>query len=209
MNIYTILLTKPHNHHYLNRYVKFIETCKIQTTIEYTENHHICPKAADLFPEYKSGHNWNIISLTARQHFIAHWLLWKTFGGSQTFSFMAMCSLQSNKHQKRYKNISSRSYSTLKQNHAEAISSKNKGMASYIDETDQKVWCSTTDNRVTSGQLISTSKGRKYKPRSIESRNTSKLSAIDAQKKRSIMRVCRISDKKEMDLRNFTRWSHL
>lgn len=76
MNIYTILSSKEHNSHNLNRYIKFIESLKNQkiSEDEYTESHHICPKAKDMFPEYKclKTHAWNKIILTARQHFIAH-----------------------------------------------------------------------------------------------------------------------------------------
>jgi hypothetical protein len=83
MDIYSILSSKPHNPHYLNRYITFIEQCQ-QKNIGYegyTEKHHIYPKAKDMFPEYKDFrlHPWNCAVLTARQHFIAHLLLWKTF----------------------------------------------------------------------------------------------------------------------------------
>jgi hypothetical protein len=90
MNIYAtentivnILFSKPHNPHYLNRYIRFIESCRIlnEDYIGYTEKHHICPQAKDLFPEYKSlsKHPWNLAILTPRQHFIAHRLLWKAY----------------------------------------------------------------------------------------------------------------------------------
>ena len=90
-DIYTILSSKPHNIHYLKRYIKFIDWCKEQNkTLDctvYTEEHHIAPKAKDLFPEYSEfnhAHTWNKAALTNRQHIIAHVMLWKTFKGSQT-----------------------------------------------------------------------------------------------------------------------------
>ena len=72
--IYTILSSKPHNPHYLKRYIKFIESCKLNTT---GELHHIAPKSKQLFPEFKSFklHQWNKIKLSLRQHYIAHLLL--------------------------------------------------------------------------------------------------------------------------------------
>jgi len=87
-DIYAILASKPHNSHYLKRYVKFIFSCTHQPG-EYTEKHHICPKATDLFPEYRSfrQYPWNRVVLTARQHIIAHLLLWKSFP-----SFSGACS---------------------------------------------------------------------------------------------------------------------
>ena len=105
MNIYEILSSKPHNLHYLNRYLNFIKSCqkynnehniylksKLHPDGIYMERHHICPKAKDLFPEYKSFkiHPWNQINLTPRQHFIAHLILWKVYGGSQARAIMYM-----------------------------------------------------------------------------------------------------------------------
>lgn len=45
--------------HYLERYIKFIKWCteankNISASI-YTEEHHIAPKAKDLFPEYSKA----------------------------------------------------------------------------------------------------------------------------------------------------------
>jgi hypothetical protein len=83
MDIYSILASKPHNSHYLNRYINFIEQCQ-QKNVGYegiVEKHHICPKADDMFPEYVNFRKylWNKALLTPRQHFIAHIILWKTF----------------------------------------------------------------------------------------------------------------------------------
>lgn len=85
--IYDILISKPHNPHYLKRYFRFIFLCKVGET-EYSELHHICPKAKDLFPEFSDLkiHIWNVIKLSARQHIIAHILLWKAYGGSQALA---------------------------------------------------------------------------------------------------------------------------
>lgn len=90
MNIQELLKTKPHNTHYLNRYYKFIRWCeytnKNMCSSVYVEGHHICPKANDLFPEYANitYNKWNYVYLTARQHILAHIILWKTYGGSQS-----------------------------------------------------------------------------------------------------------------------------
>jgi hypothetical protein len=83
MDIYSILASKPHNPHYLIRYIKFIESCCKKNT-DYKgimEKHHICPKAKDMFPEYKclKSNKWNLAKLTHRQHFIAHLILWKSY----------------------------------------------------------------------------------------------------------------------------------
>lgn len=83
MDIYSILASKSHNSRYLNRYINFIRKCQ-HKNIDYaghTEKHHICPKAKDMFPEYKDflQHEWNKSLLTVRQHFIAHVILIKVY----------------------------------------------------------------------------------------------------------------------------------
>jgi len=130
MDIYTVLSSKPHNPHYLNRYYKFISS--IQNTDEngvLYELHHICPKASDLFPEYKSfkEHPWNKIKLTARQHFISHWMLAKAYGNSQTYAFWSMTTKQSRKSAKREYIVSSRVYEYSKKMQSETHSKIIKG----------------------------------------------------------------------------------
>jgi hypothetical protein len=63
------------NPHYLNRYLKFVLNCTPNLN-NYTEEHHILPKS--LFPDFKTDPR-NLVRLTARQHFIAHWILSKVF----------------------------------------------------------------------------------------------------------------------------------
>ena len=96
IDIYNILSSKPHNPHYLKRYWKFIQWCKEQnkTLLDnvYVEEHHIAPKAKDLFPQYKSFREnpWNKIKLTSHQHILAHVMLWKIYGMSQVKALDAM-----------------------------------------------------------------------------------------------------------------------
>ena len=110
MNIYHILISKPHNQHYLNRYYNFILYClrnnlaknltkksKSNPNGIYMETHHILPKAKDLFYEFKDfkKNPWNKIDLTPKQHYISHLLLWKSYGGSQTLALNYMNSKNS------------------------------------------------------------------------------------------------------------------
>ena len=128
MNIYSILSSIPHNPHYLERYINFIEGCK-QKNIDiegYVERHHICPKS--LFPEYEkfSEHSWNGIHLTARQHFIAHWILWKALPKSNIFfAFWSMCNGWNTKNKKQ--KISSKIYEKLKTDFSAQISIRHSG----------------------------------------------------------------------------------
>lgn len=92
-SIYRLLQSKQHNNHYLSRYWKFILHCQTRVLNEtYIEKHHILPKAKDLFPEFAniSEHPWNEITLTAREHIIAHVILWKAYGGSQSLALECM-----------------------------------------------------------------------------------------------------------------------
>ena len=73
MDIYTAMhKATVYSEHNLNRYIKFIDSIPKDRVLEYKEEHHILPKA--LFPEYIKE-KWNLINLTPREHFIAHWML--------------------------------------------------------------------------------------------------------------------------------------
>lgn len=82
--------------------------------LTYTENHHILPKSMrgtdDLY---------NIVALTAKEHFVCHHLLTKfTVGitkGKLSYAFMCMCNSQKNKFQHRYIKINAKSYEVIKQ----------------------------------------------------------------------------------------------
>ena len=121
MNIYNILATKPHNAHYLMRYVKYIVSLsgnKYKRGV--TEKHHICPKANDMFPEFKSftDNPWNRVNLTHRQHYVAHWLLWKAFphSKSQFYSF---------DHFSNRQQTNSRTYAMLKEQRSLMMTGEN------------------------------------------------------------------------------------
>jgi hypothetical protein len=87
--------------------------------------HHICPKANDMFPEYKSfkDHTWNRAILTPRQHLIAHIILLNSFpsfkSNSEALWFMT------NGKWKQYK-FSSKLYEKLRLDQKYLMSSKAK-----------------------------------------------------------------------------------
>ena len=132
MDIYSILASKPHNPHYLKRYIRFVSLCQEANSKSYTKlhKHHICPRAKDMFPEYTSfaTHKWNLAKLTPRQHFIAHILLWKAFPNSLS----QMNALWQMKH-KNNETISSRLYETLSIDYAKSVSNRFQRMASVYD----------------------------------------------------------------------------
>lgn len=180
MNIYSILNTKPNNNHYLRRYVKFIKNCErhnrnnSSTDLEY---HHICPKAKDLFYEYANfnQYSWNKLALTYRQHHLAHRLLWKAYGGSQTYAFFAMCNQVTKRNNITTK--SSKAYELVKNQVRDLIRKSRLGTATYITPDGNKVNCRTDDYRVLSGEFVAQSKGRKYAARSSESKNKTSVAS--------------------------------
>lgn len=97
MDIYSILSSKPHNISYLNRYLRYLDLVSKRNSViipTITEKHHICPKANDMFPQYKSfkKHPWNMICLTPKQHLYAHFLLWKIYRNKSTNAAFFMMS---------------------------------------------------------------------------------------------------------------------
>jgi hypothetical protein len=102
------LLSKP------ERYQK-------RKTGEYYEGHHIIPKNKGGEGTSNRGLNHpNIVLLTAREHFLAHWLLWRIYGDRvSALAFHKMMS--SNKNQNRI--VSSRGYEEARL----AFSETNKG----------------------------------------------------------------------------------
>jgi hypothetical protein len=116
------------------RYQKFIESRKNRIIPEnvYTEKHHIIPKSlgGNNFPD-------NLITLTAREHFIAHLILWKAYGEPMTIAFWMMqhrC-IKTCKHSCK---ITSRQYEVLKKDFSEKISETNRSRF-CTEETKKKI----------------------------------------------------------------------
>lgn len=108
MDIYaikeTLLQANPLSEHFLERYVKLIaHAIENPTKNSYKERHHILPSS--MFPDYKKE-KWNIISLSARQHFIAHWMLWKAFRNKEMTCAFWFMYRSSSKTEHRYNNAS-------------------------------------------------------------------------------------------------------
>jgi hypothetical protein len=101
---------------YVNRYKRFIDSLKKQNVEGYSEVHHIVPRSMG-----GTNDSDNLIRLTARQHFIAHWMLWKAYGGKMTMAFHAMV-YRYNKKIKRHTKVNSRTHSKLIEEHASLIS---------------------------------------------------------------------------------------
>ena len=83
-------------------YYSIINKAKNRMLNEYMEKHHIVPRSL-------GGNNKkeNIVSLTAREHFICHWLLWKFTKGKNKIKMGHAFGMM------RYHNSTNRYYTSL------------------------------------------------------------------------------------------------
>ena len=100
---------------YTRWYYDIIDRAKTRTLLanKYYEKHHIVPKSLG-----GSNNADNLVKLTAREHFIAHWLLTKMTAGINQKKMAYACKMMMHSNstkQDRYK-ITSRVYATLRQN---------------------------------------------------------------------------------------------
>lgn len=98
------------NQHHLARYNKFISALKEQTVEGYSENHHIVPRSHG-----GSSRKDNLIVLTPRQHFIAHRMLWKAYGGSMARAYFMMSATG------KYGKIGSKTYAMAREDYSKQV----------------------------------------------------------------------------------------
>lgn len=92
----------------------------------YTERHHIIPRSLG-----GSDDQGNIVHLTAREHFIAHLLLAKIYGGPMIAAAWLLANLSGRK-------INARQYAWLKEAFSHRQSEINTGKR-HTDETKKKI----------------------------------------------------------------------
>lgn len=117
-------------HHY-NRYTQFIGSLRGQPVDGYAEVHHIVPRSLG-----GSDDADNLIRLTARQHYVAHWMLARALGGSAARAFFMMSNFG------KYGQVNSTTYAMARQEYAEQVSQQLKGKPSqcpFSEETKQKM----------------------------------------------------------------------
>ena len=177
-SIYAILSSKPHNPHYLKRYLKFIEWCKQNPSIDgYIEDHHICPKAEDLFPEYISFRDnpWNKVSLSIKQHIIAHVILWKAYGKSQALAIHYFINVQGNYdsdfHSRKIPTSIQIRYSESAR--IEFVKWR-KGKATYKDSDGNKYFLKTDDPKIEELNLVGNNHGRVHSEESKQKMSDTK-----------------------------------
>lgn len=161
-DIYSILSSKSSNIHYINRYLKFINSCKVANeqlnTNDFMELHHICPKASDLFPEYINLIQYpeNGVNLTFRQHLIAHVMLWKIFGKSQATALNCMLHTASDDSSPtRIRKIPAATFLR----YVEKLANDAHGFAAYKDSNNKKYFLHKDDPLITELGLVGNNKG--------------------------------------------------
>ena len=114
---------------YTKLYYKITSNAKQRITEGYTELHHIIPQSMG-----GSNDKENLVDLTAREHFICHWLLIKmTEGEDRSKMLYALNGMKAeNKYQQRYHTkITARVYEKYRIEHAENHSKRMKGRPAW------------------------------------------------------------------------------
>lgn len=116
-----------------NKYTKYYtlltNRAKNRILTEYTERHHIIPQSLG-----GSNDKDNLVDLTAREHFICHWLLIKmTEGDNRGKMLYALQGMKAeNKYQQRYSStITARVYERYRIEHAKNHSERMKGKPAW------------------------------------------------------------------------------
>lgn len=118
-------------------YSIIVDSAKTRTITEYTETHHILPRSLG-----GTDDSTNLVKLTAREHFVCHWLLTKIHTGlSRGKMINAMYMMQGQSaHQKRYKTkITARIYEKLRREYSDYISKLNTGRVQPPEEKAKQI----------------------------------------------------------------------
>ncbi len=96
---------------YLKIYNRIVERATNRDILGYVEKHHIIPKS--LGGDNKKS---NIVSLTAKEHYICHKLLCEIYPneGKLKYAFWRMCNVANNEYQERNYRVSAKVYSRIK-----------------------------------------------------------------------------------------------
>lgn len=117
---------------YQTWYQQIIDRARGRILTGYVERHHVVPRSLG-----GSDHADNLVRLTAREHFVCHWLLTKMYTGEARYKMInAMYIMRADgPYQKRYQSkITSRVYNTLREEYSKYISNLNKGRVQPLEE---------------------------------------------------------------------------
>jgi hypothetical protein len=188
---------------YKLHYTNLINTRKNRTTIDsiYYEKHHIVPKCW-------GGTNKpnNLIHLTAREHYIAHWLLYRIRPSSTgtALAFWKMTFPGSKFLEKRNYTINSRMYAEAKTAMAEANRKLNTGKK--VDKKHLIKWTKNKNNskkviNIVTGETFNNAK-ELWRNKFVDEIGYSSVSAYLSNKKQFVSNVNRKC--KNKDIYNWT-----
>lgn len=153
-----------------NQIIKKRQIEIINKKLSYCEAHHIVPKSMG-----GTNDKSNIVNLTAREHFIAHWLLFRIYKNSEmAYALKSMKNSNKQNAQSKNKYINSRAYEEAKFFCAKLLSIQNKGRKES-EETKNKKSISLKGKTPS----IKTIEARKNMIMSLEYRNKLSESKID------------------------------
>jgi hypothetical protein len=115
-------------------YNNITENAKFRIIDGYTERHHIHPRSLG-----GTNDKDNLVNLTAREHFICHWLLTKMHTGEARGKMINALYLMQGKNQYQERYINSRVYETLRTEYAQYISKLNTGRIQPLDEKTKQI----------------------------------------------------------------------
>jgi hypothetical protein len=158
---------------YTTWYNNIIQRAKTRQLIGYKERHHIIPKSLG-----GSNRKENLVELTAREHFVCHWLLTKMvdspYKEKMIYAAWTMANLE-NQNQQRYK-INGRIYESLRQEFSKAKSVHTKANNPMSDPEIRKRHQEAIDRR---GKTLG-STGHKRGPLSKELKEVLRQKTVES-----------------------------
>ncbi len=160
---------------YTRWYNQIVERARFRITEDYTETHHIQPRSLGGTDDIN-----NLVELTAREHFICHWLLVKMTTGEDHYKMLnALRMMRAEKHgQQRYETaITSRVYESIKIEYSILQSERIRGEKNpmwnrtHTEEARKAISEKNTGKKLTEEQIakqVAAQTGRKRKPFSEE-----------------------------------------
>ena len=153
------------NNKYTRWYYNIINSRKVNILfdVDYGEKHHIIPKSMG-----GSNRKDNIVKLTAREHFIVHWLLTKMCS-NKDHTIKMLYALGRMRHTaKDSQRLESRFYEIAKKANQIALKSDEKLKMPRSDETKAKIKKARARQIITEETKVLWSKNRKGIPKSDE-----------------------------------------
>ena len=176
-----------HMNKYTQWYANITDRAKNRQLASYTESHHIVPRSLG-----GSDDADNLVDLTAREHFICHWLLVKMTTGQEHHKMLNALRMMraENPNQQRYTTkITARVYENIKQEYSlmqreRIIGEKNPMWGkTHTPEAREKIRQKNLGNKLTVEQharLVANTTGKKKPP--ITDEHRAKLSAAQSGK---------------------------